>query len=705
MRKKLSRVKPAFYIVAVLLLFVKVGYGMDKETDEFMLEEVTVTAQKHGSENVQKVANDIQVVTGEEMLINGVTNLSQALSQMSNVIVEKGATGLNVVIRGMTNNVAPGNSVSQVGISVDGTYSNNYGAGENGFYDMQRVEVLAGPQGTLYSRNSSGGIVNIISNDPKSEFDGSASIEIGSYNLLNTQGMVNVPLNNDFAFRAAFNTTSRDGYVSNGTDDDDTKSVRFKLGYNPSDSFSSVLIYQFTNSGGKGKATGVDLFEEDSDVDDPWTNSSIPENVISRDILTRRVSMNINWNTAIGNITFIPTFAEYSDKNVDFKELQSDHVTLGYGSAYNDQEQEEHSFELRMSSTDDFFFKWLVGIYCYEQDWYNSNDFYELTYEGVDFESSSQWTDRTNESTSVFGNVTYPINEALRLTFGGRHTTHDEENDGSNQDIEKYDSSNFDYKVAVEYDLSKKLMLWADYSTGYKIGLRGNPPEKLKAYQIGEKSRFFEDRLQINTTAYYYDYKDLQLEGGRKTVDNVEYMGTGTAMAELYGVDFTTEYVFSKNDILNFSISYLHADIESATIIYSTRGGASLPAEILTTDLPSLNHAPEWTISASYEHTWDLRNGSTFAASIDPRYQTESTIQFQPNYSTIPDGMTAEEVNKEPGHLMADFYLNYSDASGKWNINGYIKNITNHAEKTGYVNRFLQINYPRTYGAVFSVRF
>lgn len=118
-----------------------------------------------------------------------------------------------------------------------------------------------------------------------------------------------------------------------------------------------------------------------------------------------------------------------------------------------------------------------------------------------------------------------------------------------------------------------------------------------------------------------------------------------------------------------------------------------------------LNNSPKYMVTSSYEHNFDLANGSCLTPRLDIRYQTEMLLEFIPESREVPEGMDVDKVNTEPAHFMIDFSTNYNSSSGKWNLNGYVKNILNHAEKTGFKLSELRIGSPRTYGAILSVKF
>jgi iron complex outermembrane recepter protein len=215
----------------------------------------------------------------------------------------------------------------------------------------------------------------------------------------------------------------------------------------------------------------------------------------------------------------------------------------------------------------------------------------------------------------------------------------------------------------------------------------------------------------VNATAYYYDYQNFSIStSGYATIYSddgaTRYDASATGKADMFGLDLSANYIISSNDRINLSVSYLDATISNATIVWKTFSGEIYPGSAIswTSGLPPLNSAPKYSITASYQHMFNLSSGGSLLARIDPRYKSKSTLQFQPSALA---GFDKDKLNTEPAHLMADVSLNYGSESGNWSLNGYVKNVTNHAEKTGFymgVN-YMQIGDPRTYGAVLSVKF
>jgi iron complex outermembrane recepter protein len=580
-------------------------------------------------------------------------------------------------------------------VNVDGSYSNSSGIGAAGIYDVSRVEVLSGPQGTLYSRNSVGGVVNLVTNDPSKKYEASGSIGFGNYALSSTQGMLNAPISEKVSIRAAFSTVMRDGYISNGTDDADDKSTRLKLKYDPMDEMSILFGVEYLRSTGKGKGTGVTIFG-DKQPSDAWVRN-IDGNYYRQNQKRTKYYMNMNWDLGVGTLTFLPSYLIENTYRTTAA-LNTAGVATGTNSVNMD--ENEVSGELRMASPADSSIKWLAGLYYYKR--YYSQDNYG---------SMRQYQSTENPSKAAFANVTYPVTDRFRVTLGGRYSVDtDTSKDGMfttnppTYTVVKSEKKHFDSKVNAEFDIAKNSMIWADYSTGFRKGIKGTKDELLDAYQIGSKNRFFDNRLQINASGFLYDYRDYQVSEFVNYTDSngnvTRIAGRGTGKSSMYGLDLQTNYRVTQVDRIDLSVSYLHTEIKNLLFDYS----GYLPQKRVY-EGQTMNNSPEYTISASYNHIFTLPNGSSLSFNLDSVYKTEIKVAFVIADSNVPAGMTKAQMNADPAHQVSNCSLMYISPDDKWNINTYVKNIENYAEKTGLMGTSMRIGAPRTYGAVLSVKY
>jgi iron complex outermembrane receptor protein len=228
---------------------------------------------------------------------------------------------------------------------------------------------------------------------------------------------------------------------------------------------------------------------------------------------------------------------------------------------------------------------------------------------------------------------------------------------------------------------------------------RESNAEKLNAYTVGSKNRFFNNRLQVNASGYLYNYNDFHAMHSQVIAPDTGLPDDGAqtqADAVMYGADIQTTAILSGKDTLNLSVSYLNTEFKDLVFDWYSE-------ELEDTDWTGkeMTFSPNWTISGNYKHIFDLPDGSTVSARIEARYQTS----FITSIIEEVGGVDYTGFRYQEAHVMADFSAAYSNPDGKWTLTGYVKNITNYAEKRSLIQQTLNISAPRTYGAVLSARF
>jgi iron complex outermembrane receptor protein len=725
--------------------------AMAQEDDAFYLEEITVTAQKR-SENQQKVAMAMQVLSAEDIQTKGKNSLDEMLADIPSVVINKANDGLRISLRGITDDTQTnhGQSVSMptVALNVDGVFSNRKDTG-TGLFDVERVEVLYGPQSTLYASNSPGGIVNVVTANPKLEkYEASGLLEYGNYDLLHTQGVMNAPIGSTVALRAAFSTSSHDGYLSNGGLDEDAKSARLRALYQPTEAFSVVVTGEIAKRTSQQFAA-VDAFDDQDDLEDPWhTTRTLGDPTRNEN---KKIFGRIDWDLGFGALSLVPSYAKQTGAGQEISVMPGPPGTsdIVQTNAFSS-DSEEKAVELRMASPAESSLKWVVGL-----NYYNSSDVMDTVgyVDGV-VNGDTRWSDMSEEASAVFGNLTYPVTDSFRATVGFRQSWDTLENlrreattnpgpDGAPSiDVQtqffknKYD--NPDYKLGFEYDLTGESMVYADFSTSYRnqgMGIQQSvtpPPQELKAYTLGAKNRFFNNRLQVNAAAFYYDWENYSATElafsfpaeALATVDPptgdyiyvVQDDGSTTwGDGRMYGLEMDSTLIISPNDTLKLSVSLLESewkrlyfDYENEYTLPASAGrfpqGTSvmvdlIPLEDASYDGKPMTSAPKVTLNATYRHMFNLPNGGSIEPEIQALYKSSYRLTWKDE--------------DDPYHYQENFYtLNFSAVytapDGKWTLSGYVKNAGDYAAKVGYsgspVNATM-LQDPRTYGAVLSVRF
>lgn len=676
--------------------------AQESNSEEFTLEEITVTAQKR-AENQQKVPISMEIISGDDIRDLAKTDIDEILSNLSNAYINRTSGSLRVSLRGVSNDM-PGTddlSPSQPTISVntDGIYSTRKSTGQ-GLYDVERVEVLFGPQSTLYASNSPGGIVNIITSNPKTDtYEASGTLEYGNYNLLHTEGSMNVPINDTMALRAAFSTSIRDGYLSNGSDDEDFKSARLRALYQPTENLSFVITGEISRSGGKG-LSGVTAFEDQDDVDDPWSTTQAVG--ADRNRKQKKLYGNMDWNFGFATATLVPSYSvgDYVSSSTQVQPATG--ITVMWDRSMSDTEK---GVELRLASSSESSVKWLLGL-----NYYNA---YGDSSQAADT-GASRNTINESDTRAIFGNITYPIADRFRVTGGARKSRaiSEMQNDEIRinartgaatpvSEVVKKEHDTPDYKVGIEYDMGPNSMLYADWSSSFRIlpmaKNRDTPAEQLKAYTIGSKNRFFENKLQLNASGYFYNYDDFHAMHGQIIAPDTGLPDEGAQTAGdaiMYGADIQTSAIITKHDTLNVSISYMKTEFKSLIFDW-----VSEYLEDEDWSGKEMTFSPHWSISTNYKHIFELPNGGTVSARIDANYRTPYIISIVEEIR----GVDYTGLRYQEAHVMSNFSAGYTSPDGKWTLTGYVKNLTNYAEKRSLIDQTMSLSPPRTFGAILSI--
>jgi iron complex outermembrane receptor protein len=681
------------------------AYGQD---EEFSLEEITVTAQKR-LENQQNVPIAMEIVTGDKIREQGISNLDEAILTLPFVWINEAYDGYRVSIRGISNEGSPGtggatyDSVTPtVAVNTDGAFTILRKSGAD-MFDIERIEVLAGPQSTLYSSNSPGGIVNIITSQPKADkFEISGKIDFGNYQNVATEGMINVPLSEKTAIRTAYTTSSNDGYMSSGHQAADSRSFRAKLLHKPVENLSIILTGQYVRDLGNGTGQGRPMFIDQDDVADPWDDGEEVEDPVANDRRSKSYNALIEWDLGIGTYTFNGYMNKTTEVGTSFTEdTAGNEYTID-----NDMWTKESGAEMRLASSSDSRSKWILGATMFK---------FEQVGSKITLGSNAMFNShRTNKTYAIYGNYTYPLTDRFRVTGGARYSDdknvweraqrHLGQTGPPNDRNERLHYNDFDYKIGVEYDIGENQLLYADWTTGYLIGSSGGTedPETIDAYTVGSKNRFLNNKLQANASIYLYDYKNkpaiLHLDVPGLGIPDIGG-GEDQASMRMYGFELATDMSFTAKDRLKFAITYQDAEFDTLVFTYVH---PSLPDIVYSGNRPTFT--PDWTATAQYDHDFDLGNNGVLTAHIDTRWQSEMFITYLEN-TGAPSNMSYIGYRDQEAHFITNTSLVYANPERAWTITCYVKNVTNYAVKRNLIGTSITLGSPRTYGVIFQARY
>ena len=412
-----------------------------KANENAGIEEVIVTAQRR-AQSLQDAALAVQSFDTDTLTQSGIESatdlglLSPALG-----ISAGGGPLASFFVRGvgaLTVNPLTDSAIAQ---NVDGVYlGRSSGAAGQALFDLERVELLKGPQGTLYGRNATGGVVNYIPNKPVlGENSGYMQAEVGNYSKLGLQGAANIAVSDDVAIRISGNKLERDGFSDDGTNDQDSFGLRGQLLFNASDKLSIRLAVDHSEVSGKG--AGGDLYgtySNDTGSLSEFTPTGLPidsgptdaganairEGVLHtpsfapfqpidgedlyQDISWTGFSAEINYQTDVGTLTFIPAYRE-SEQDYQFS-------GPGFAPAKTAEENNQTSFELRFATDLDGPLNGILGAFHVEEEISTSTVFAQ------NYASPIQNYDNGGDSWAVFAQGTFDLSETFRLNAGVRYT-------------------------------------------------------------------------------------------------------------------------------------------------------------------------------------------------------------------------------------------------------------------------------------------
>jgi iron complex outermembrane recepter protein len=656
-----------------------------KATAPVALQQVVITAERR-PENLQRTAVSVTVLDGAALQQQGKTDIAQIVEFVPGVVYQNlkpdGAPLLSV--RGVGTDNPMGNAA--VALYVDGV-ANKQGAGQ--FFDMQRVEVLRGPQGTLYGRGAPGGAVNFVTNDPGNKLEGNASFELGSDRLRRVIGVVNVPISEAWSARVAVNKSKRDGYFDNGLSDLDESTARIKLKYQPNKDFSTVFGYVSYRNRSLGE--GQVALDSNNDVPALISNATTTAG-LGLDESYRKFTVNANWNLGLATLTYVGSHSNYDMNSTTYFGGNQNIAVFPTDRA--------NTHEIRLSSNTRKGLTWIAGLYGANTAYEGSRAIFSPPIFNGDF-----GTDASQSTRAIFGEMGIPVAEDWRFTVGARYS-HDTYSSNFPQTFKflvpnpppdmnfadvraaaKFNHS--DYKLRVEKTVTQDSMLYASLSTGYRPGgaaSNGDGTTQMygievnKAVELGTKNRFLNGRAQLNASVYHYDYSGFQQT---YQAPGSPFVTIQSHPASFWGGEIESKVLLTRDDELTVNFAL-------ATAKYTD----------ISTPVP---HAPKRTVGMGYMHSFTLDNGASLGVGGDLKYQSSSYT----NFSNVADAGMFQRA-----YTLYNLSANYESSDSKYTVTGYVKNLSNKLYKLSVVTQagpglpeLATVGSPRTFGVMVGVNF
>lgn len=703
--------------------------------------EIVVTAQRR-SERLQDIPATISALDSKALAAAGVADITSVGPRVPGFYTGGfGTSRPQLYIRGIgTRQFDPG-SESSVGVFVDESYLGRTGGVLGSMRDIERVEVLKGPQGTLYGRNTIGGAVNVITKSPTDEFSAEAEATYGNYDYTDFFGAVSGPIAGEaLKARLAVWKSDRRGYVTNLTTGNhpqglDNLGARLRFEINPSENIKIDLIGEIMRDEGRsfqGESIGRvgdpgnTLLGGANDgtqtlSDDPFKQyySVDPEFDRNIDAFTGKVDINL------GGASLVSVTSYRKMKYTDLRDFDNTDLDVIIQDTAEDSKQ--WSQELRLVSEPggplslNGFVDWILGAY-----YYNDKSFHSDTFDyGADSVRADSAVDTTygrykTKSTAFFGQATFHVTEIADLTLGARYTEDKKratlggiDNDGFSLVAADFEVVNpqvkftsFDPKVTLSIKPSRNFNIYASYSQGFKSGgYQYTPltaaqaasvfdPEQIDAYEFGIKSVLGGGLARVNAALFYYDYKNLQVStvvdlGGGNTPSLIANAGT----SEIKGgeLDITLE----PTDGLTLNATYAYTDARYKE--YQGPAGADFGGTRLV-------RAPKHSLNLSGQYELPLGEESNLTFRADFSYL--SKFFHEPGEGKIAYGSTIP-LTVEDSYGLLNGRITYNHGQFYGAIWG--KNITDKLYRRSVLALPGQVinlyGEPQTYGVTIGFRY
>lgn len=718
----------------------------ERDQDPAALAEVVVTAERVES-TLQRTPLSLAVVGNDQLVDRGVNTLAQLQNVEPTVIFNQG--GINttsIAIRGVSSVGGQGFGGGAVTIDHDGQYMLAYFNAP--LYDVNRVEVLKGPQGTLYGLNATAGTINIITNAPDpGGFAARGSVEVGNYDAVLAEGMLNAPLGDTAAVRLAVQRNRRSGFREHpgldATDLVDVTAGRLSFLWKPTSALSARLTAEYIDQENGSTALQGVIIPASAE-----TPAGLPPTAFRPNLNPRSWPLNfqgysfgfqrlirgqIDYDFGWAHLTYLGGYR--------YTKLKMFHPNFGTPVQVVDYQQtnwaETHQEELRLAGTTGFGTRWQVGAFFLR---YAPSDFTNVfntvtrfheprTLPFIHFDDLGM----LSRNRALYGQLTQSLTDKVSITGGLRYTWVKQavtnrfnyalsvpayvNSSGAviqRGVVDARGRNNYErtsWRVGLDYQATSSNLIYASASTSFKDGgftqINVFLPEDIEAYELGSKNRFLNGRLQFNAAIYHYKYQNQQATAFvvvTPATPTTPALSQGTTVnagrSRLNGAEANLIWQATARDQLSLAAAYTDAKytqfIAAQPVI--PLGTVTAVTADLSGNIPP--NAPKWLITAGYGHTFALGR-SELELRADARYSSAYHLSI----FNLPG-------DRQKGYVQTDLTANFHPPGGRWEASAYVRNLEDN-DVLNYGQFVVQgqgiFTYgwapPRTYGVRVSAQF
>lgn len=684
---------------------------------------VTVTARRR-SEDLEKVPVAVSAFSAEDMKDMQAVNIDglQGSVPNLNIVQGRGSSGnVNIFIRGIGQPDALQTFDPGVGFYVDDVYYSRINGSLIDLFDVDHVEVLRGPQGTLYGKNSTGGAVKVITRKPGDYAEGSVDLTVGNYGRINTKAYFSGPLGKTVSGSIAFGTFKNDGYVTDPDsgrhfNDDDTKSIRGKLDFHPSDNFNATLSMDYTRQNTAltmGRPTAplisVDLATGGANVlliptkgewDYHARTSFGPDK--GQKLTHKGVGLHMNW--VLDQNWNLKSISAYRKLDTDaYIDIDASEYQLGDVLVALRQKQTSQEFQFQYDNNDNL--QAVFGLYYLNEKVPSHQEAYAddfLTFAGAPLDFL-RTIDDDLETTSYagFGHANWSFGDGWSLAGGVRYTREKKNYArttsaffgpplaAATQDPQaviaptSHTWSAVTPSLSLQKQFTPQTMGYISANRGFKSGgyngrandpvLAANPlfdPEYVWTYEAGLKMRSADSRSLANIAVFHSDYKDFQARVSEITnpdeaVPNFSFPVLNAAKLSMDGIEFEGSTLIGEGTRLQAQIGYLNAK-------YDRFVDPRTEFDPALADLHAhVAFSPKWTARVAATQTFNLDGGSalTFGGDVSYRADTWLSVDNRPNLM-------------QKAYTLTGLFGVFDSADGHWQVRAGVRNLTDETYMT-----------------------
>ncbi len=747
---RLSHATPVRHALAAAALALLSTGAAAQASAGGQLQTITVTAERR-LENIRDVPSSVSALQGEmlEVLNSGGQDIRLLAGRVPSLNIESsfGRAFPRFYIRGIGNTDFDLNASQPVSLVYDDVVQENPILKGFPIFDMERIEVLRGPQGTLFGRNSPAGVVKFESAKPGKKFEGYALGSLGRHMALNLEGAVNVPLSPTLAMRVALQSQNRDDWVSNTNPAGPTRELegyndhaaRLQLLYTPNKDFSALFNVHTRDLKGSARVFRANIIQ-------PGTNNFVAgfdETKVAQDgINSQKVSntggsLRLRWDLgngmALNSITGYETVESLSRGDIDGGYGASFLGAGNFGPGFIPFDAEsadglphhkQFTQEVRLESTGSGALQWLAGVYYFDEQL--KIDSFNYSSLGGNALNGYATQDQDNKAYAIFGSINLDVSKQLKLRGGLRFTKDKKDFFADRITAPPFsptfigrrtastDASNTSGDFSATYALDASTNVYARVATGFRApSIQGRllfgdtlsvaKSEKVTSYEAGVKADLFNKRARAAFSVFSYTLKDQQLTavGGAANFNQLINAAKSTGS----GYEFDLQAMVSDSVMLTLGGSVNSTKIKDANLAVAPCGGGCTVTDptvvrggttLALIDGNPLPQAPKTTLNFSARYTTPV-SGGDLVLMTDVVYR--SKINFFLYESTEFTGKALTEVGVRAGYIFGN---------GKYEASAFVRNLANTVRVVGGIdfnNLTGFINEPRTFGASFKANF